>query len=72
MAEAEKREIQLEELPLDALQAIEPGITTDVFARLGVENSVASRTSYGGTAPQNVAKSASLWIKRLEKAGKTG
>ena len=72
VAEAEKRTIQLEELPLDALQAIEPGITRDVFARLGVENSVASRTSYGGTAPQNVAKSASLWIKRLEKAGKTG
>ena len=72
VAEAEKRGIQLEELPLEALKAIEPGITMEVFGRLSVENSVASRTSYGGTAPQNVAKSASLWIERLEKANKTG
>ena len=71
VAEAEQRGIQLEELPLDVLQSIEPGITKAVFGRLSVENSVASRTSYGGTAPQNVAKSAQHWIERLEKASKT-
>ena len=44
------------------------GITADVFSVLSVENSVKSRTSYGGTAPQNVRKMARAWIKRLEKA----
>jgi argininosuccinate lyase len=32
---------------------------------LGVENSVASRTSYGGTAPDNVRRQAQAWIERL-------
>jgi argininosuccinate lyase len=33
---------------------------------------VKSRVSYGGTAPQNVAKMAEAWSKRLEKDAKTG
>ncbi len=36
-----------------------------VFAVLGVERSVKSRTSYGGTAPANVRRQARGWIKRL-------
>jgi argininosuccinate lyase len=32
-----------------------------------VENSVKSRKSHGGTAPQNVVKMARSWLKRLEK-----
>jgi argininosuccinate lyase len=36
------------------MQKVEPAITDAVFGVLGVENSVASRTSYGGTAPENV------------------
>jgi len=32
---------------------------------LGVANSVASRTSYGGTAPDNVQAQAQSWIERL-------
>jgi argininosuccinate lyase len=35
---------------------------------LSVENSVKSRKSYGGTSPQNVAKMARAWVRRLEKA----
>ena len=65
MAEAEG--VGLEALPLDAMQKVEPRITRDVFSVLSVENSVKSRRSYGGTAPQNVRKMASGWIKRLEK-----
>ena len=49
------------------MQAIEPQITADVFAVLGVENSVRSRTSFGGTAPKNVRAQAKLWLKRLKK-----
>src|ERR687897_1471002 len=38
----------LENLPLAAMQEIEPRITRDVFGVLSVERSVASRTSFGG------------------------
>ena len=43
-------------------------IKADALEVLSVENSVKSRTSHGGTAPQNVRKMAKAWIKRLEKA----
>jgi argininosuccinate lyase len=57
----------LEKLSLAEMQAIEPRISEDVFAVLGVENSVRSRTSFGGTAPKNVRAQAKLWLKRLKK-----
>ena len=62
----------LAELPLDAMRAVEPRISNDVYSVLSVEKSVSSRTSHGGTAPQNVRKMARLWLKRLEKTGKSG
>jgi argininosuccinate lyase len=51
---AEERGVQLWELPLDALQQIEPSIDARVYDVLSADASVASRTSYGGTAPDNV------------------
>jgi argininosuccinate lyase len=57
----------LERLSLAEMQAVEPRISEDVFAVLGVENSVRSRTSFGGTAPKNVRAQAKLWLKRLKK-----
>jgi argininosuccinate lyase len=65
---AETKGVDLEGLALSDMQAIEPRITKAVFSVLSVENSVKSRTSYGGTAPQNVAKMARQWLRRLEKA----
>jgi argininosuccinate lyase len=71
VAAAEARGVELHELPLAAMQEVEPRIDEAVFSVLSVEASVRSRTSYGGTAPQNVRKMAKAWIKRLEKqAGK--
>jgi argininosuccinate lyase len=68
---AETKGCLLEELSLAEMQAVEPRITKEVFSVLSVDASVRSRTSYGGTAPQNVRKMARRWIKRLEKeAGK--
>ena len=67
VAAAEAKGVPLEQLPLAAMQAVEPRITQDVFSVLSVEKSVMSRASYGGTAPQNVRKMAKAWIKRLEK-----
>ncbi|MFC5068580.1 argininosuccinate lyase [Flaviflagellibacter deserti] len=55
----------LEELTLSDLQEIEPRITDAIFNVLGVERSVESRTSFGGTAPANVAREAEAWQKRL-------
>lgn len=69
---AEAQGVALEQLSLGAMQDFEPRITADVFSVLSVENSVKSRVSHGGTAPQNVEKMADAWVKRLEKAGKTG
>jgi argininosuccinate lyase len=67
VAAAEARGVSLDGLPLAAMQAVEPRIAEGVFSVLSVENSVKSRASYGGTAPQNVRKMARAWIKRLEK-----
>ena len=48
-------------------QAVEPGITEEVFKVLSVDRSVGSRTSYGGTAPKNVRAQARKWLKTLER-----
>ena len=65
VALAEAKGVALAELSLAEMQGVEPGITADVFAVLSVEASVASRTSYGGTAPANVAAAAARWIEVL-------
>ena len=70
--EAENRGVDLEKLPLEAMKAVEGRITAGVFSVLSVESSVKSRKSYGGTAPQNVTKSARSWLKRLEKDREKG
>jgi len=72
VAVAERQGLPLNELPLADLQAVSPHITQAVYPLLSVESSVGSRTSFGGTAPQNVRKMARAWIKRLEKASEKG
>jgi argininosuccinate lyase len=64
---AEERGVALDALTLADMQSVEPRITDGVFSVLTVENSVASRRSFGGTAPENVAASARKWLKRLEE-----
>jgi argininosuccinate lyase len=51
---AEARRCTLAELPLAELQAVEPAIGDAVYDVLDVARSVASRRSYGGTAPERV------------------
>ena len=65
VALAEKREVDLSALSLTEMQAIEPGITEAIFGVLTVDASVASRRSYGGTAPENVAFQAQRWLEML-------
>jgi argininosuccinate lyase len=68
VAEAARRGIALQELPLAAMQAVERRITKDVFAVLSIDNSVNSRVSQGGTAPKNVRREANRWLKALGSA----
>ncbi|WP_127902664.1 argininosuccinate lyase [Solirhodobacter olei] len=65
VALAEKKGCDLPELSLAEMQSGHAGITQEVYSVLGVENSVASRTSYGGTAPSEVKKQVSRWKARL-------
>ncbi len=65
VAEAERRKSSLEDLPLDAMQAVEPRITQAVYEVLGVDNSVRSRVSFGGTAPERVTEQVAWWRARL-------
>jgi argininosuccinate lyase len=64
---AEQQNKPLEALTLAEMQAVEPRITKDIFAVLGVANSVKSRVSYGGTAPANVKKQVARWRARLAR-----
>jgi argininosuccinate lyase len=67
VAKAASENVPLQELSLEAMRAIEPRITNDIFAVLSVENSVASRVSYGGTSPKNVRREAARWLKALQR-----
>jgi len=62
---AEDRKCDLSDLALADMQSVEPGITDDVFAVLGVESALAGRTSFGGAAPANVRAQAEAARKRF-------
>ncbi len=65
VAVAEARGSDLPELSLEDMRQVHSGITSDIFEVLGVHNSVASRTSYGGTAPVQVRAQIARWKERL-------
>ncbi len=65
VALAEKNGCDLAELALGDMQNVDARITDDVYSVLSVENSVASRTSFGGTAPENVRAAARNWCAAL-------
>ena len=54
VARAEALGVTLDKVPLADLQAIDARIDQRVYSVLSVDASVASRTSFGGTAPDNV------------------
>ncbi|MBW4961304.1 argininosuccinate lyase [Sulfitobacter sp. CW3] len=61
VALAEKNGCDLPDLTLEQMKTAHDGITADVFDVLGVENSVNSRMSYGGTAPAQVRAQVARW-----------
>jgi argininosuccinate lyase len=56
VAKASQDGLPLHEMTLQSMQAVEPK----------------SRTSFGGTAPKNVAAQAKSWLKRLQKERNLG
>jgi argininosuccinate lyase len=61
---AEAKGCDLSGLSLKEMRSVEPRLSEAVFAVLDVEYSVASRTSFGGTAPRNVRRAATAARKR--------
>jgi len=65
VALAESKGCDLSDLALADMQSVYEGITEDVFSVLTVDSSVASRTSYGGTAPAQVRAQVARWSEVL-------
>jgi len=62
---AEDQGVDLPDLTLAQMQGVHGKITQGVFNVLGVHNSVASRMSYGGTAPAQVRAQVARWKEVL-------
>ena len=61
VALAEQKGCDLPDLSLAEMTSAHPGITQEVYSVLGVQNSVRSRMSYGGTAPDQVRAQIARW-----------
>jgi argininosuccinate lyase len=61
VALAESKDCDLPDLTLEDMKSAHEHITTEVFDVLGVQNSVDSRMSYGGTAPAQVRIQVQRW-----------
>ncbi|WAP69650.1 argininosuccinate lyase [Jiella pelagia] len=66
---AEGAGLKLEDLPLDVLKSLDGRIGEGVYSVLGVDASVRSRMSFGGTAPDNVRQQVAYWRHRLAPEG---
>ena len=64
VALAESKSCDLAELSLNDMQQVEEGITEDVYSVLSNEASVASRLSFGGTAPERVLEAIAIAKER--------
>ena len=67
VALAEGQGLALEALPLEQMKSVCAQITASVFSVLGPKASVASRSSEGGTAPEQVRARATDWLRRLSE-----
>jgi len=63
IAEADGKD--LSDLTLEQMKSEHSSITDGVYDVLSVDNSVRSRTSYGGTAPKQVQSQITRWKERL-------
>ena len=61
VAMAESKGCDLSDLSITEMKSVHDGITQEVYSVLGVQNSVRSRMSYGGTSPIRVAEQVARW-----------
>ncbi|MBN8631115.1 MAG: argininosuccinate lyase [Rhodobacterales bacterium] len=61
VAMAEQKGCDLPDLSLAEMNSVHPGINQEIYSILGVDNSVRSRTSHGGTAPDQVRAQIARW-----------
>lgn len=66
VALAERQSCDLQDLSLADMKTVHADINEGVYSVLGVENSVASRQSYGGTAPNQVRLQIVRWKEKLK------
>ncbi|MEZ5867689.1 MAG: argininosuccinate lyase [Defluviimonas denitrificans] len=67
VALAEKKGCDLPDLSIAEMTSAHPAITQDVYSVLGVQNSVASRKSFGGTSPDRVREQVAAWKAHLSR-----
>jgi len=65
VAVATKQNVTLKDLPLEEFQKLDADLDEDVYGVLGVQNAVAAFTSFGSTAPDQVAAQITAWKERL-------
>ncbi|MDB5664358.1 MAG: argininosuccinate lyase, partial [Cypionkella sp.] len=65
VALAESKACDLHDLSITEMKSVHDGINQEVYSVLGVENSVRSRMSYGGTSPTRVAEQVARWKSLL-------
>ncbi|MCT4557759.1 MAG: argininosuccinate lyase [Pelagimonas sp.] len=65
VALAEQKGCDLPDLTLEDMQNVHANIDKSIYDVLGVHNSVASRMSYGGTAPARVREQVARWKEAL-------
>ena len=63
--QCEDRKCRLTELPAEAFDAIQTGMSGKVSSVLGVKNTLVAFQSYGSTAPAQVAIQLEAWRRRL-------
>ncbi len=63
---AEETNRPLEEISIEELVKINPKINKGIFNVLSVENSVASKNSYGGTSPVNIKEAINIAKERIK------
>ena len=63
---AETKRCDLCDLDLGEMQEVDDRITEDIYSVLSVHQSVASRSSYGGTAPSQVRSQIKRWREILD------
>ena len=67
VATAMKQNVPLGDLPLEEFQSAHESLDEQVYEVLGVERAIAAFTSYGSTAPDQVAQQVAAWQAKLKK-----